>query len=175
MKTAEKYLLFGNIINTFGSNGELIVKLGNQSFSEFNLNEPVFIIIDGLPVPFYLKFFDERSSSRAVVILENIETEKLAKLFIGMQILLPYKKQTADTDFNLNLLAGFDAADIHLGKIGTIMAFIDFPNNPCFQIIHNGKEIIVPVHNDFIEYIDTKLKIVNFNLPAGLIDLYMNL
>ncbi|MDR0754711.1 MAG: ribosome maturation factor RimM [Prevotellaceae bacterium] len=174
MKTAEKYLLFGNILKTFGKNGELIVKFDSQAFSDINLEEPVFIIIDGLPVPFYLKIFDERSNNRALVIFENIETEKLAKQLVGMQILLPYKKQTACKDFNLNRFEGFHATDIHAGNIGIITEFLDFPNNPCFCIIHNDKEILVPVNEDFIESIDEKSKIINFNLPEGLIDFYMN-
>ncbi|MDR2064868.1 MAG: hypothetical protein LBP85_04070 [Prevotellaceae bacterium] len=174
MNTAEKYLLFGNILKTFGTSGELIVKLGNQALSTINLKEPVFIIIDGLPVPFYFKVFDERPGNRALVILENIETEKLSKQLVGMQILLPHKKQIADKDFNLNHFAGFEATDATDGKIGTITEFLDFPHNPCFRIIHNDKEILVPINEDFIESIDEKSKTINFNLPSGLVDFYMN-
>ncbi|MDR1983532.1 MAG: ribosome maturation factor RimM [Prevotellaceae bacterium] len=174
MKTAEKYLLFGDILKTFGENGELIVKLGNQAPSEINLKEPIFIIIDGLSVPFYFKLFDERANNRAVVILENIETEKLASQLVGMKMLMPYKKQIGENDFNLNSFVGFFATDTLAGKIGTINEFLDFPNNPCFRIICNGKEILVPVNEDFIESIDTKSKTINFNLPKGLVDFYLN-
>jgi 16S rRNA processing protein RimM len=174
MKTAEKYLLFGNILKTFGTSGELIVKLDSQALSKINLKEPVFIIIDGLPVPFYFKTFDEQHSNRALVIFENIETEKLAKQLVGMQILLPYKKQIADKDFNLNHFSGFEATDATDGKIGIITEFLDFPNNPCFRIMNNDKEIFVPVNEDFIESVDEKSKTINFNLPAGLVDFYMN-
>ncbi|MDR2651888.1 MAG: ribosome maturation factor RimM [Prevotellaceae bacterium] len=174
MKAAEKYLLFGNILKTFGKNGELIVKLDNQAPAEINLEEPIFIIIDGLSVPFYFKSFEERASNRVLVILEDIETEILAKQLTGKQMLLPYKKQIADKNFNLNHFVGFDAKDVHAGKIGIITEFLDFPNNPCFQITHNDKEILVPINEDFIESIDAKSKIISFNLPNGLIDFYVN-
>ncbi|MDR1552655.1 MAG: ribosome maturation factor RimM [Prevotellaceae bacterium] len=174
MKTAEKYLLFGNILKTFGKNGELIVKLDNQAPAEINLDEPIFIIIDGLSVPFYFKVFEERSNGRVLVILENIETEKLANQLTGKQILLPHKKQIADKSFNLNHFVGFNATDARAGKIGTITEFLDFHNNPCFQILHNSKEILVPVNEDFIKSIDTKSKTINFDLPNGLVDFYVN-
>ncbi|MDR2292003.1 MAG: ribosome maturation factor RimM [Prevotellaceae bacterium] len=174
METAEKYLLFGNILKTFGKNGELIVKLDNRAFLEINLKEPVFIIIDGLPVPFYFKVFDKHANNRLLVVFENIETEKFAKQLVGMQILLPYKKQIADKDFNLNHFVGYRATDAHDGNIGTITEFLDFPHNPCFRIIHNGKEILVPANEDFIESIDEKSKNINFNLPEGLVDFYVS-
>jgi 16S rRNA processing protein RimM len=174
MKTAEKYLLFGNILKTFGTNGELIVKIDNQALLEINLDEPIFIIMDGLSVPFYFKFFDERAGNRAIVIFENMETEKLAKQLTGKQMLLPYKKRIARKDFNLNDFAGFNATDTKAGNIGIIREFLDFPNNPCFRIIHNGREILVPINEELIRSIDAKSKIINFNLPEGLVDFYVN-
>ena len=173
MKIAEKYLLFGEILKTFGANGELIVKLDNQAPLQVNLHEPVFIIIDGLQVPFYFKIFEERANNRALVVLENIETERLAAQFVGMKILLPYKKQIGKKDFNINDFVGFNAADRQFGELGKITEFLDFPNNPCFQIIRNGKEILIPVNEDFIQSIDMKSKSINFDLPDGLIDFYM--
>lgn len=173
MKTAEKYLLFGNILKTFGANGELIVKLDNQVSVEINLDEPIFIIIDGLSVPFYFMLFERRANNRALVVFENIETEQLAKQLIGKQILLPYKKHIDKKDFNLNDFVGFDTSDINTGNIGTITEFLDFPNNPCFQIIRNGKEILIPVNEKLIKSIDVKSKTINFNLPEGLIDFYV--
>ncbi|MDR1348137.1 MAG: ribosome maturation factor RimM [Prevotellaceae bacterium] len=174
MKTAEKYLLFGNILKTFGANGELIVKIDNQALSEINLDEPIFITVDGLSVPFYFKFFDERGGNRAVVIFENIETERLAKQLIGKQMFLPYKTRVNTKDFNLNDIVGFNAADMRAGNIGTVSDFFDFPNNPCFQIMRNGKEILVPVNEKLIKSIDAKSKTINFDLPEGLVDFYMN-
>jgi 16S rRNA processing protein RimM len=174
MEAAEKHLLFGDILKTFGEHGELIVKLSNQLTSEINLQEPVFIIIDGLPVPFYFKIFDMRANNRALVVLENIETEKLAKQLLGMQILLPYKKQIGKHDFNLNDLVGFCAIDASEGNLGQINDFLDYANNPCFQIIYKDKEIMIPVNEDFIESIDKKSKSINFNLPKGLIEFYLN-
>ncbi|MDR1198437.1 MAG: ribosome maturation factor RimM [Prevotellaceae bacterium] len=174
METAEKYLLFGNILKTFGANGELIVKLDSQAPSEINLDEPIFIIMDGLSVPFYFKSFDEHAGNRAVIIFENIETEQLAKQLAGKQMLLPYKKRINRKDFNLNDFVGFNATDTQAGNIGTVSDFFDFPNNPCFQIMRNGKEILVPVNENLIKSTDAKSKTINFDLPEGLVDFYMN-
>lgn len=174
MKTAEKYLLFGEILKTFGANGELIVKLGNQAPLQIDLREPVFIVIDGLQVPFYFKIFDERANNRALVVLENIETEHLASQLVGMKILSPYKKQIGKKDFNINDFVGFEVTDAKCGKLGKINEFLDFPNNPCFQIIRDGKEIMIPVNDDFIQSVDIKSKTINFDLPEGLVDFYMN-
>lgn len=174
MKSAEKYLLLGEILKTFGDKGELIVKLNSSALSEINLHEPIFIIIDGLSVPFYFKSFSERAGNRAVVALENIETEKLASRLTGLQMLLPCKKQIKKNEFNLNDFVGFNATDASAGNIGTINEFLNFANNPCFQITDNGKEILVPINEDLIESIDIKSKTINFNLPEGLVDFYVS-
>lgn len=174
METAEKYLLFGEILKPFGANGELLVKLSRQVPSKVNLNEPVFIIIDGLQVPFYLKIFETRANNRALAVLENMETESLALQLVGMKILLPHKKQIGKKEFNLNDFVGFTATDLQCGELGEICEFLDFPNNPCFQVKYNNKEIMIPVNNDFIQSIDTNAKIISFNLPEGLVEFYIN-
>jgi hypothetical protein len=54
-------------------------------------------------------------------------------------------------------------------------AFFDFVKLTLnYQIIQNGKEIMIPVNEDFIESIDMKSKTIKFNLPEGLVDFYVN-
>ena len=74
---------FANVHKTFGANGELIIKLFPEAPEEINLSEPVFITIDGYPVPFFFKSFEARGNNRALIIFDDMETSVLAEELVG--------------------------------------------------------------------------------------------
>jgi len=82
--------------------------------------------------------------------------------------------QIGKKDFNLNDFVGFYAIDAHCGELGKISNFLDFPNNPCFQIMRTGKEILIPINEDLIKSINAKSRQISFDLPDGLVDFYLN-
>ena len=58
------------------------------------------------------------------------------------------------------------------GEIGTVKRVNDAPVQPLFEIDSHGKEILVPVVDDFIEKLDKKGRTLYLNLPDGLLNLY---
>ena len=63
---------------------------------------------------------------------------------------------------------------IHLtiGEIGEIVDINDTTQNVLFIVrTHNGQEIFLPVVDEFIDSFDTEKKILETNLPEGLVDL----
>ena len=47
------------------------------------------------------------------------------------------------------------------------------PASDVFIVIYKEKEIILPITDDFIEEINETTKIIKYNAPEGLIDLYL--
>ena len=64
--------------------------------------------------------------------------------------------------------------DSKLGNIGNITDVDEKTDNAIIKVIHpSGKEIILPFNDDLIIEIDDDLKIIEFNAPEGLIEMYL--
>ena len=163
---------FANVHKTFGANGELIIKLFPEAPEEINLSEPVFITIDGCPVPFFFKHFEARGNNRAVVVFDDVESMALAEELVGKMICGKRKaesgKQSAVGGWQL---VGYMVKDEEAGDIGVVEEFMDIPKNPCLSINNGNNKIIIPCQEEFIVKINHQKKIITTQLPEGLINL----
>ena len=60
------------VLKSNGTDGELVMGFREIAPEDINLQEPVFIIFDGLPVPFYIESFTRRGNTKALVRLTDI-------------------------------------------------------------------------------------------------------
>lgn len=164
----------GQITKTFGLNGELIVNLFETFPPDFNLQEPLFVIIDELAVPLFCDKFEKRGQNKALVVFSDMNSEKRAAEFVGHKLFIAYEDVEEDgyDDDRIYLedLAGWS---VKTGQYtGIVEEFID-GDNPLFRISIDGREVFVPAVEEFITDVDEKKSIVTFELPDGLIELYM--
>ncbi len=61
-----------SVLKSNGTDGELVMSFRDIAPEDINLQEPVFIIFDGLPVPFFIESFTKRGNSKALVRLTDI-------------------------------------------------------------------------------------------------------
>jgi 16S rRNA processing protein RimM len=57
-------------------------------------------------------------------------------------------------------------------ELGEVVEVIEQPHQVLCKIILNGKEALLPVHEDSLEKIDKKSRKLFLNLPDGLLDIY---
>jgi 16S rRNA processing protein RimM len=157
--------LFGEALKTFGTGGELIVKL-DEPVPE-NIKEPVFICFDGLWVPFYFKMFDLQGK-KAKIIFENMESEQLAGELVGKKIFLQPEIPSI-SDSEISALTGFTVIDSGFGDMGQVSGVFDYPGNPCIEIIFNGKPVLIPLNG--IKKLNPRKKHIYTALPDGLLEL----
>jgi len=67
-------LQIAQVLKSNGTDGELVLGFREIAPEDINLQEPVFIIFDGLPVPFYIESFTKRGNSKALVRLTDIRS-----------------------------------------------------------------------------------------------------
>ena len=60
------------VLKSNGTDGELVMGFREVAPEDINLKEPVFIVFDGLPVPFFIESFTKRGNSKALVRLTDI-------------------------------------------------------------------------------------------------------
>lgn len=165
-------LPFANVQKTFGANGELIIRLFDEAPEEINLKEPVFVTIDGYPVPFFFKSFDPRGNNRALVVFDDMESQALAEELVGK--LIEWKVAHEEGKANGNdgaSIFNYTVIDEAAGELGLVSEFIDIPGNPCLQISNGTHEIMIPYREELITAINHKKKTITTQLPEGLIDL----
>ena len=76
-------LCIGKVLKSNGTDGELLVSFLDVNPQDIDLQEPVFIEFDGLPVPFYFESFNQRGNNRALVRLTGVRSLKDADELAG--------------------------------------------------------------------------------------------
>ena len=104
--------------------------------------------------------------------LEQVNTLELAEELIGKEILIS-KDQLPEIEENAwywEDLYGLTVIDRVQGKLGTIERI--FPTNANDMLVVTEKdgtsEILIPMHEHFIESVDLEAKIVSTTLPEGM-------
>lgn len=168
----------GKISKTFGTEGELIINLFDTFPDNYNTKEPLFVFIDNLAVPFFADSFKLKGRSSAVVTFADIDSARRAEELIGKTIHLEsaetpgdYVEPASEGAVYLEDIAGFAATVDGIGG-GLVEEFID-GKNPLFRLSLNGREVLIPAVDEFITELDTDARTISFELPVGLLDMYL--
>ena len=163
----------GYTAKTHGVNGQLIIRLKNISSDSIKELEWVFLIFEGLPVPFLVEDWTERPPDSFLVNIDDVTTIEQAQKLIQKEVFVPDSVISVQKDLTLSFKSymGYAIIDKAKGLIGELIDVLDFQDNPIMSVKQGAKEIMIPIHNDFITSIDAKNRTINVVLPEGLIDL----
>ena len=175
------------VLKSNGTDGELVLGFREIAPEDINLNEPVFIVFDGLPVPFYIESFTKRGNSKALVRLTDIcsmedveeiagkavyiEEGQLPEMSIeedGYAALVGWILLTPAENFQSEL-EEMPEEEPALIEVGEITDFIDIPNNPCIEVETENGAVMIPLHEDLILSVDPEYQEIIMQIPAGLI------
>ena len=168
------------VLKSNGTDGELVLSFREIAPEDINLSEPVFIIFDGLPVPFFIESFTKRGNSKALVRLTDIYSQEDVDEIAGKAV---YVDDSQIPEMSLEedgfaalvgwmLLTPSDDRtdeDMELYEVGEITDFIDIPNNPCIEVETENGAVMIPLHEDFIMSVDPEYKEIIMQIPAGLL------
>ena len=165
-----------------GTDGELVLGFREIAPEDINLQEPVFIIFDGLPVPFYIESFTKRGNTKALVRLTDISSMEDVEEIAGKAV---YIEDDQATEMSLEedgfaALVGWMVLtpqipdqvgddEMSLIEVGEITEFYDIPNNPCIEVETENGAVMIPLHEDLILSIDPEYQEIIMQIPAGLI------
>ena len=166
-----------DVLKLFGNNGTLIVKFRSHGRTLFTETEPVFAIMDGIPVPFFIASFQTRGNDRAHILFDFIYREAQAHELVGKTLYQPADKNRDKKGGQKNVedpsvLVGFKAIDLKMGLLGCVKAFMDWRMNPCLSILRTNStaSFFVPFQEAFIDDIDFEAKQIVLTLPDGLVE-----
>ncbi len=154
----------GRVIKTHGYEGKLRFELFNGI--EIDSKEPVFMMFDHKPVPFFL--LEISKSNPHIVKLQDVDTLEQAQLFLSKSLYLP-AIETVDEEEDS--FVGFEVIDTTIGPLGTIKEIMENAAQDIILVEYQGRDLLIPFVEELIESIDESKRTILFNLPEGLITL----
>lgn len=176
MIARDKVLQVGRFNKPHGVKGELSATFDYDICGHDARPEHIFVMLDGLLVPFSLSAIRRKSAETVLLTLKGIGGEAEASVLGGAPIfiekeLLPQYEDEGDDVVYLEDLVGYTVYDGD-NKLGTVTGYDDSTDNVLFTIEDcTGTEMLVPAADDLIDEIDEENTIVRMSLPQGLTDL----
>jgi 16S rRNA processing protein RimM len=169
-------LQIAQVLKSNGTDGELVMGFREIAPEDINLQEPVFIVFDGLPVPFYIESFSKRGNTKALVRLTGICSMEDVEEIAGKAVYIEEDQlpEMSLEDDGYAALVGWmlltPAEDEEaLIEVGEITDFLDIPNNPCIEVETENGAVMIPLHEDLILSVDPEYQEIIMQIPAGLI------
>lgn len=165
-------ILLGRITKISGYEGAVAVKLEKTFTENIPRLESVFLEVDGKPVPFFISEYEYSGADILKLRFEDYETIEKVEEFVNCLVFLtspPTGNTFAD---NPDDLTGYRVLSVDNTLIGIVSELISNPGQWLLAIKSDSKkEILIPLHDDFIASIDHNKKILVMDIPDGLLDL----
>jgi 16S rRNA processing protein RimM len=173
MKVDECFYV-GYITKTKGLKGEVQVFFEYEEPDELPLDS-LFVEINGKLIPYFISTYKLQNNQTGNFYFEDVDTIEKAEKLIRKKLYIPLTKKperNAD-EFLITDLKGFMVHDELRGELGVIEEIHDYPQQYVAMVIYKSKEVLFPLNDDLIKLIDEDKKVLEVNLPEGLIDLYL--
>ncbi len=154
----------GRILRTHGYEGN--VRIDIYDSIEINFKEPLFLMFDQKPVPFFV--LEHSKSNPYIAKLDGILSLEDAQKLLGKSIYLPeelFEEEDEDS------FVGYTAKDTNFGTIGVVREIIENSAQDLLVVMRDEKEILIPFVEEFVVELNDEHKIIVLNLPDGLLDI----
>ncbi len=169
-----EYFNIGKLVAVHGLKGELLLKheLGKKT----SLKDLKAIFIEekkGSFLPYFLESTKIKTEDEVYIKLENIDSREAALKLSAKKVWLPeadFKKFAAK-----NAPASMVGYTIihNTESLGEILELIEQPHQLLCRLEIEGKEVLIPLHEETLKKVDHKKKEVTVELPDGLLDVYL--
>jgi 16S rRNA processing protein RimM len=168
-----EYFKIGKFVATHGLKGELILKhsLGKKT----SLKGLEFLFIEETKdsfFPYFIQSTTIKKEDETLVKIEGMDTKEAAKKLVPKEAWLTEEefKKFAAKSAPISML-GYNLIN-EKEDLGKIVEVIEQPHQLLCAILLNGKEALIPIHDQSLKKIDKKNQKVHVILPDGLLDIY---
>ena len=170
----ESCYFLGKILRTSGLKGDVSVFLDVDEPESYAGLDSVFVERKGALVPYFIESVRIRPNG-AVFHFEDTGFED-AQALVGSSLYLPLELLPTLTgkQFYFHEVRGFEVVDVHAGSIGVLREIWDNAAQPLLCIDHpSGKEIMIPLVDDFLVEVDRENRVLKVAAPEGLVEFYL--
>ncbi|MEM6395310.1 MAG: hypothetical protein AAF741_03115 [Bacteroidota bacterium] len=159
----------GKLLRPHGLKGE-IKALVDEGHEE-DLLEAGSFLAGSPPIPLFIESF--RGGGALILKLDGLDTREAVQPIAQSTIYLPADRVSdppAEVQNELTQLAGFTITAEGYPKLGPIEAVLDLPQHYLAQLEYEGREVLIPLHEDLIISRDDEKKELVMELPQGLLE-----
>lgn len=164
----------GRFNKPHGIKGEISVSVGGN----IDLDDVKCIIvrIEGIFVPFFINSVRPKTADTSLITIDGIDSEEKAQELTNRDIYilrsdLP-EEETDEDGLYASDLIGYEINDITSGNIGVIENINDSTQNILFIVrTPEGKELYIPVAEEFILSVDPDNETVRTDIPIEILTL----
>lgn len=170
--TKDECYRLGRITKPWGYKGQAVVFLDVDAPEDYVGLDSAFVDTKAGLVPYFFTL-DNFNGNKAVATFEDLTPEQAAAL-VGHDLYLPLDQlpKLEGNKFYFHEVIGFRVVDAEKGDIGEIKEVLEYVQ-PLFQVMKNGREVLIPVVDEVIKTVDRDKKTIYIEAPNGLIDLYL--
>ena len=172
----DELFLLGKIVRTFGSKGEVVFQIDSEILARIKKMESVFLKLNENLVPFFIENLQPRPKNQALVKFLDINSTEDASMLAGSEIYIPHEilPKSKSGQLYSSDIEGFKVIDTQRGETGTVITVLEMPQQSLLSIDFEGKEILIPIVEEFVKKVDRRNKTIYIEAPEGLIDLYIS-
>ena len=162
----------GHTSKAKGIDGAFRVKIEHDRLDDLAKARALFIDLDGSKVPFLIHSVD--TNSQVLIKLEEIDSPESVNPLLHKEIYLEAKEVTiqesSDTSSDHDLI-GYTVIDEEENLIGRIIGIKEYPEQILAEVETKKGLSLIPLHIDFIAANDPDRRVMQLQLPEGLLDL----
>lgn len=172
--TKDKCFYVGKIVKTHGIKGEVTLRIDNEDFDEIEELDYFLLEINDKLIPFFIENITFHSN-KSFVLFQDLKTLEAASQLVGVTAYLPLEllPERSGNDFYSYEVVDFIVVDEEKGELGKVQEIIEYPTQSLIQVIKEGKEILIPIHDDILKDVNREEKKIYIKAPVGLIDMYL--
>lgn len=170
----DEYFELGYVKKTSGLKGMLLVQPDTDRAAHYLGTDAFFLEESGQAVPYFIEECTLDSKGLMRVRFEEIEDADAARRLVGKKVFLPLHQLPAleGKQFYFHEVIGWKAIDENNRTIGSILDVLDRgPQELLLVKSAVGKEIYLPLADDFLLEVDRAKRELKLVVPEGLLDL----
>jgi 16S rRNA processing protein RimM len=150
------------------------LRIDNEQFDDIEELNYFLLDVNEQLIPYFIEDIAYHSN-KAFVLFQDLKTLEAANQFVGKLAYLPLDllPEKEGNDFYSHEVVGYLVVDEEKGEIGNVNEIIEYPTQSIIQIIKDGKEILIPIHDDILKDVNRDEKKIYIKAPNGLIDMYL--
>lgn len=176
MVTREDCVKIGEVTKAHSLKGEVIITSDSDLLEKY-AEEPVFIQLDGGPVPFYIadEGLSVRNHASYIVKFLFVETKEQAERLAGCEVMIEKallnEEDVQSFDYDVFELNGFEVLDENSGTIGKVTDVADYSGNVVLSILIFEKEVLLPLSEIYVKEVDFETSRLLVQIPSELVEL----
>ena len=168
-----EYVKVGKSKKPHGVEGGLRMHIEENMIAEVMNAEVLFLLVDGREAPFFVDLIV--NDSPLVIKFEEVDSREDAFRLVNKEVYMrktDIQEEVVLETPGFRQMEGFTIEDTQIGIIGTIEQIVELPEQLMAIINKEGRDVLIPLNDQFIQDIKAEEKKIIMDLPEGLLDLY---